>query len=146
MRVYLDMCCFNRQFDEKTDENVMPELRNIIYIQKEIVQGNIELATSFMLHYENYRKKNHRQRDAIDFFLKTYRKIYIGVDFSEKLKILSEEIIAAGIKPKDAYHIASAILADCDYFVTVDKKLLRYSSDKIIITNPINFVEVYGNV
>ena len=54
MRVYLDMCCFNRQFDEKTYENVMPELRNIIYIQKEIVQGNIELATSFMLHYENY--------------------------------------------------------------------------------------------
>lgn len=95
-----------------------------------------------MLHYENYRKKDIRRRDKIDVFLKTYKKIYVGIDCVEDLKILSDKIVSGGIKIKDAYHIASAIFANCDYFITVDKKLTKYFCDKIKIITPGEFVKI----
>ena len=145
MRIYLDICCYNRKFDNSTDKIISREAKSVFKIQTEIVRKNIELVTSFMLHYENYRKKNSRQRDSVDLFIKTYRTAYVGVECAEQLKILADEIIADGIKQKDAYHIACAIFADCDYFLTVDKRLLNFTSDKIKILNPVNFLEVLEN-
>lgn len=45
-----------------------------------------------------------------------------------------------GIKYKDACHVASAILAECSYFLTTDKRLLKYKDEKIKIMNPIDFL------
>ena len=87
-------------------------------------------------------KKNINNRNNNDFLIRNYRTIYIWVDSIEKLKILVDEIILSGIKQKDAYHIASAILSDCDYFITVDKKLLKYKTDKVKIINLVDFVKI----
>ena len=43
---------------------------------------------------------------------------------------------------KDAYLIASAILAECNYFITVDKRLLKYTSEKIRLINPVEFLKI----
>ena len=145
MRIYLDTCCYNRQFDEKFFENDLIESRSVIQIQREIVQKAIELVTSFMLHYENYSKKISEQRDKVDMFIKTYRTIYIGVDSIEELKVFVEKFVASGIKQKDAYHIACAIFAGCDYFLTFDKKLLKFTCEEIKILSPVEFMEVYEN-
>ena len=95
-----------------------------------------------MLHYENCRKKTLKKRDKIDIFIKTHRKIYVGVDSIEELKILAEKIMQSGIKIKDAYHVASAIFTNCDYFITVDKKILKYFCDEIKIVNTMDFVKI----
>ena len=145
MRIYLDMCCYSRVFDEDSAEKISVEAKKVVQIQKEIVQKNLELVTSFMLHYENYRKKDEDQRDKIDFFIKSNRKIYIGIDSIESLKIFVDDFIFRGLKQKDAYHLASAIFAKCDYFLTFDKKLLNFSTDKIKILNPVEFMEVFKN-
>ena len=44
------------------------------------------------------------------------------------------------MKYKDAYHVASAIIAGCDYLISTDKRLLKYKNDKIKLVNPIEFV------
>lgn len=142
MRIYLDMCCYNRQFDEKNSEKIILEADAIMHVRNEIRNKNLELATSFILHYENDKKINQDMKIAIEKFFKTNSKIYIGVDFSEKLSKLVKKIMQTGIKMNDAYHIASAILAECDYFLTVDYRLLKYHNDKIKIVNPIDFVEI----
>ena len=142
MRIYLDNCCYNRQHDESVSDEISKDKTAFIKIKKEIILKNIELATSFMLHYENNQNKNINNRNNNDFLIRNYRTIYIGVDSIEKLKILVDEIILSGIKQKDAYHIASAILSDCDYFITVDKKLLKYKTDKVKIINLVDFVKI----
>ena len=142
MRIYLDNCCYNRQHDESVSNEISKDKSAFIKIKKEIILKNIELATSFMLHYENNQNKNINNRNNNDFLIRNYRTIYIGVDSIEKLKILVDEIILSGIKQKDAYHIASAILSDCDYFITVDKKLLKYKTDKVKIINLVDFVKI----
>ena len=145
MRIYLDMCCYSRLFDEDSAEKFSVDAKKIIQIQREIVQKNFDLVTSFMLHYENYRKKDEDQRDKIDFFIKSNRKIYVGIDSVESLKIFADDFVSQGLKLKDAYHLASAIFANCDYFLTFDKKLLKFTTDRIKILNPVEFMEVYEN-
>lgn len=139
MRIYLDMCCYN------SAEIISNEAKSVVKIQKEIIQKNFELATSFMLHYENYQKKNKNHLERIDFFIKSNRKIYVGIDSLETLKIFADDFVSQGLKLKDAYHLASAIFANCDYFLIFDKKLLKFVTDKIKILNPSDFMEVVEN-
>ena len=145
MRIYLDTCCYNRRFDNDISDDFTTEKRTIYEIQKKIVKNNVELATSFMLHYEILQIKDDDKRDNIEFFIKMNRTIYIGIDYISKLDKKVENIIKSGIKHKDAYHIASAILADCDYFITFDKKILKYNSDEVKIINPVDFLKVWSD-
>jgi len=48
-----------------------------------------------------------------------------------------------GIKIKDATHLACAIFAKCDYFITTDKRVINYKTDKIKVINPIEFVKIW---
>jgi predicted nucleic acid-binding protein len=57
----------------------------------------------------------------------------------------ANQIIQAKIKPLDALHLACAINAKADYFVTVDDGILRYKTDEIRIVDPIMFIKDWGN-
>ena len=142
MRIYLDTCCYNRRFDKNIPDELIKEKLAIYKIQKQIVQKKIHLVTSFMLHYEILQIKNKKQRESIEMFIKNNRKIYIGINFIEILDKKVENIIKSGIKHKDAYHLASAIFTECNYFITFDKKLLKFQSDKIITISPVDFVKL----
>jgi len=52
----------------------------------------------------------------------------------------ANNIKKTGLKTKDSLHIACAIFAECDYFISTDDRLLKYKSDKITVINPINFI------
>jgi predicted nucleic acid-binding protein len=49
----------------------------------------------------------------------------------------------SNVKTLDAYHISSAIEGGCDYFISTDKPLLRYKTVKIIMCDPIQFLDYY---
>ena len=50
------------------------------------------------------------------------------------------QVMETGVKPMDAYHVACAIHAGCDYLVTTDKRLLKYGDESIKLVNPVDFV------
>jgi predicted nucleic acid-binding protein len=45
-----------------------------------------------------------------------------------------------GAKEKDAYHVASAIYAGCDYFISTDYRLLKKQFNGIRMVTPVEFV------
>lgn len=45
-----------------------------------------------------------------------------------------------GIKFKDACHVASAMYAECEYFISTDIRLLKYTTDKIKMVTPVEFI------
>ena len=48
------------------------------------------------------------------------------------------------VKFKDACHVASAMLSDCDYLLTTDKRLLKYKTDELEILPPGGILEYCG--
>lgn len=74
--------------------------------------------------------------------MKSHTSNYVNVSSAEIVAAKAEKIISEGIKQKDAYHLASAILAECDYFLTVDDRLLKYNADEIIMMNPTDFLKI----
>ena len=142
MRIYLDNCCFGRPFDNQNFPRIAEETAAVMFIRERIKSGELKMATSYILHHENLQCPLTLRRRTVERFLKEYSAIYISIAFAESVTAKAEKFISAGIKEKDACHVASAILAECDYFLTVDDRLLKLKSDEITLINPVDFLEV----
>ena len=140
-RIYLDNCCFNRPYDDQTNLLVQLETEAKLYIQQAVLHKTFELVWSYILDYENAVNPYNNRKQAIKKWKKT---AILDIDASETIVNCGREIMLKGVKKKDALHIACAIEGKCDYFLTTDKKLLRMTSDDIIITSPIDFIKLLG--
>jgi predicted nucleic acid-binding protein len=58
----------------------------------------------------------------------------------DPLVAMAHEIENSGQKIFDALHIACAITAQCDYLITVDNGMLKYTDKRIKICDPIEFI------
>ena len=140
-RIYLDNCCFNRPYDDQAYLFIQLETESKLFVQQAILQNDFELVWSYMLDYENAANPYYNRKQAIA----KWRTIAaVDVDASEAVVNCGKGIMLKGIKKKDALHLACAIEAKCDYFLTTDKKLLRTAFDEIIVINPIDFIKIVG--
>jgi predicted nucleic acid-binding protein len=122
MRVYLDICAFNRPFDDQSHIRIRLEAEAKLFIQSRVKEGDVELVWSYILDIENDQNPFKEKRIAID----RWRKFSV-VDVAESRDILGKanQFVLAGVKPKDALHVACAIAGGANYFVTTDDKLLK---------------------
>jgi len=137
MRLYLDNCCFNRPYDDQSQLRIEIETKTKLRIQKLIVEQKVELVISYMLEFENKDNPFTTRKSAIGDFFK-----YAAINIKESPILLSiaNDIVKSGLKPKDSLHIAAAIVAECDYFLTTDDRLLNYQDSRIHIMSPIAFI------
>lgn len=140
MRIYLDMCCFNRPYDDQTQLRISMETQSKLQIQSLIQNGQLSLVTSYMLRYECGCNPFEMRRNTILTFIDKYTTHYIGLHNQEIIESKATEIMATGIKFKDACHVASAIFAGCEYFISTDKRLLKFKSSEIKMVTPIEFI------
>ena len=139
-RLYLDNCCFNRPYDDQTNLNIRLEAEAKIFIQNEILENNFELAWSFMMDYEISANPFH---DRQLVFLKWKNIAIVDIDPTERILIRGREIMQKNINQKDAIHIACATKAECEYFLTTDRKILNKTVPKIILINPLDFIRQF---
>lgn len=140
MRVYLDMCCYNRPYDDQSQIKVSLETQAKLHIQDLIQKKHLELVTSYMLRYECGQNPYEMRRKAIMQFVDTHTTAYVGLGRKDEIVSMATEIMRTGIKFKDACHVASAVYANCEYFISTDKRLLKYKTDQIKLVSPIDFV------
>ena len=140
MRIYLDSCCYNRPYDDQTNITNSLETQAKLTIQECIRLDRYELCTSAALYHEIDASPYVSQSDVIRTFIQNCTSLYVGEEMKDEVESLASEIMETGVKYYDACHVASAILAGCDYFITVDKRLLKYNSDKIRMINPVEFI------
>ena len=97
---------------------------------------------SYILDFENDANPFKERRFAV----KQWQKLAI-TDIDENEQILKNAInlTKLGLKSKDALHVACAMFAECDFFITTDsnilKKLKKYS--KIRAISPIEFIYLF---
>ena len=131
MKIYLDLCVYNRPFDDQSQPRIITETIEFICLLEKALNKEITLMNSFALEEENRRNPFINRRDKIYDLLKGAPE-YIG--YSKRLENRAKEIETFGIMAMDALHIACAEITKADFFVTCDDVLVRKG-----ITNKENF-------
>ena len=134
------MCCYNRPYGDQAQLKVFMETQSKLYIQKLIKEKQFELVASYMLRYECNNNPFEMRRNTILDFIHKNTFAYVGVERKVEIETKASEIMQTGIKFKDACHVASAIYAGCEYFISTDIRLLKYNTKEIKMVSPIEFV------
>lgn len=111
-----------------------------MFIQFLISDKQIDFVWSYILLYENDNNPFEARREAILDFSKHAIDI---ISANQKVLHKASEIKATGLKEKDTLHIACAIYAECDYFISTDDRILKYTDDKIKVIDPIDFIKIW---
>jgi len=122
----LDNCCFNRPYDDQSQPRVRFETQAKLHIQRMVFEREIELVWSYVLKYENSRNPFQAKKRAIARWEKLSS---LFITMSDEIVAIAEIIMTTRVKNADALHVACAIAANCNYFITVDKRLLAYSDN-----------------
>ncbi len=142
LKLYLDNCCYNRPFDDLTNQKNYIESQAIIVILDLYKKDKLDIYKSKILDYEINQMKSITKKSKI---LDVYSSIQSNyIDTTNEIIDRAEELKKYNIKEKDALHIAYAEYGNLDYFITVDKILINATSKvkdlKIKVTNPIEFI------
>lgn len=122
MKVYLDLCVYNRPFDDQGQPRIVVETVEFMFLLEKAINKEMTIINSFVLEYENSKSPLIDRRDKIDDLLKIASEY---VRYSERLENRAEEIEKRGFMAMDALHIACAEAAKSDFFITCDDLLLR---------------------
>jgi hypothetical protein len=108
-------------------------------IQEEIRNGIFKLVWSYILDYENSKNPFRERKEQIAKW-----RMYAVEDISENEELLDIAKMLEGLRIKniDSLHIASAINAGADHFLTTDVGILKKAMlvQWIRVTDPIEFI------
>ena len=142
MKVYLDNCCYNRPYDDQNYLSISLETQAKLLVQLLIKEKHLELASSFILDYENSCNPYMDRKAAIKNFLNDNVSDYVCSEKSAEVITKAEIVMATGVKMKDSCHIVCAEMMKCDYILRTDKGILKYKSDTLKLLNPIEFIDL----
>jgi predicted nucleic acid-binding protein len=138
LKVYLDNCSFNRPYDNQTQLKIALETKAKLFIQDLVASGKVDLVWSYMIEFENGDNPFPYKQMAVA----EWRELSVeNISENEDIITSAEQIKLTGIKVKDSLHLACAMYANCDYIITVDTRMTKYQTDRIIIANPLDFIK-----
>jgi predicted nucleic acid-binding protein len=136
-KIYLDVCSYNRPFDDQSQMKIRLETEAKLHIQSSIKEGEHQLVWSYVIDFENDNNSYEERRASVE----KWRNI-ADEYCPSSANILSsgKDIMKLGVKELDSLHIACAIESGCDYFITTDRRLLNKPITSVKVRNPIDFV------
>jgi hypothetical protein len=130
---------FNRPYDDQAHIKVLLEAEAKLKIQEYIRSGIYGLIWSYILDYENDKNPFPERREQIAKW-KTYACTDMEAD--EDIIERAHSINQFGVKKLDSLHIACAIQAGADYFLTTDRGIINKAEliNDIQVKDPIDFI------
>jgi predicted nucleic acid-binding protein len=148
VKLYLDNCCFNRPYDDQTQEKIHLEGEAVLAIIKKNKEKNGEIFGSPVLDLEISQIINDEKREKVKtFYEQTINsKIEYHENIFRRAKELSEQSL---IRALDRFHLSFAENMSVDILLTTDIKFERACSKlnlNIRVMNPLNYLlEVMEN-
>lgn len=140
MKIYLDNCCYNRPFDDQTQERIHLESETILTILQRGQSGIFKIVGSDVLELEMERMNDVIKKQQVK---NLYQVSNTHIIYTEEIKERAKEIRRQSkIKTFDSLHIASAEAGDVDVMLTTDDKLEKMSEKlnlKVKVMNPLKF-------
>jgi predicted nucleic acid-binding protein len=122
MRIYLDVCCLNRPFDDQSQERIRMETEAVELILQLFERGIHQWISSTAIEEEASLNPDIDQRTRVEAMLKLA---------DERLRVDDSALERArsywpqGIRRFDALHVALAESNGSDLLLTVDDDLIR---------------------
>ena len=139
MRIYLDVCCLGRVFEEDEQPRIQAERAAV----EAILDSAIEIVSSDAVAYEVARDPAEERRDAKTMLDDDIRSETIKL--SDSIKDRATHLASLGFGDLDALHIACAESARCDWLLTTDDRMLKRAkrlseSINVAVENPVAWV------
>ncbi|MBW1731323.1 MAG: PIN domain-containing protein [Deltaproteobacteria bacterium] len=143
MRIYLDVCCLNRPFDDQTQDRIHLEAEAILSIIKFVEKGQWTLLNSDGILYEVSKIPDPERRKKVQIIISRASE---HIRLEKKILARAKRLKNLGIKSLDALHVACAESGKVDIFLTTDDRLLRILhqySDEINVKadNPLAWIK-----
>lgn len=140
MIVYLDNCCYNRPFDDQTQERIHLESEAILAVLKMGQMKRIVIAGSDILELEITRMSDENKKRKV---LDLYKVADIHISYTSQIRKRAEEIASISkIRTFDSLHIAAAEEANADVLLTTDDKFEKMAEKldlRTRVVNPLRF-------
>jgi predicted nucleic acid-binding protein len=122
LKIYLDVCCLNRPFDDWSQERVRLEGDAVLSIMERVRTGLWRLISSEAITVELERMRNLEKKARILelLALATQRQ---SIDTEVDLR--AQQLEGFGFGLFDAFHLACAEAAQADAFLSTDDRLLK---------------------
>lgn len=140
MKIYLDNCCYNRPFDDQTQERVHLESEAILTVLQRGQVGMYQIVGSDILELEIERMQDVVKKQRVKDL---YKVSNMHILYTDEIKERSKEIMKRSkIRTFDSLHIAMAEAAKADVMLTTDDKLEKMAGKlelKVRVMNPLKF-------
>ena len=143
-RIYSDVCCFNRPFDDQRIERVRMEAEAVKGVLLMIRSGAWRGVCSTVVDLELRRMPDARR--LVEIMLMT-TEMQEKVEPDESDRARAAVPLSSGFKALDALHLACAEKARADVFLTPDDALLKVAARtgrqglKVRVANPLQWFE-----
>jgi predicted nucleic acid-binding protein len=117
MRLYIDLSCFNRPFDDQGQERIRLETDAVLDILMRIIGHKDTLLWSWALSFENDKHSKPDRRDEIAVWERQSER---SIGLSSRLEERSRQITQQGIPALDAAHLAAAEAGGAEIMLTCD--------------------------
>jgi len=121
-KVYLDVCCLNRPFNDQTQDRIRFEAEAVLSVMTRVENGELLSVSSTVVQTEINNNPNQELKLRLQELASAASEFIIVED---KQLLRSYELQKIGFHPFDALHIACAETAGADLFLTTDDRLLR---------------------
>ena len=142
-KIYMDVCCWNRPFDDQTQTRVHLEAEAVLAVVSEIERGDCRLLHSEVVDLEIANTPALELRQRLQALIPRPHR-YVRCEQKVLARALElERRRFAGI---DALHLACAESAVADVFLTTDDRLLRLAvryADflRVRVANPLAWMQ-----
>lgn len=147
MRVYMDVCCLNRPYDDQTQDRVHMEAEAVLGILTWCRLGTMKLVGSKVIDYEVSKTSDEDKRKKLSVLCKVISE---KIELDREVRHRAFELEGLGFKAVDALHISCAERGKVDAFLTTDDKLLKKAfkeKEKILVSilNPLKWLMNIGD-
>ena len=123
MRLYLDCCCYNRPFDDLSQNRIHDESEAVLSILRRSQTDGTVVLGSTILQMEIDEIRDAGKRSKVESL---YQSAKAFVNFDDAIQLRAERMQqGAAVHTMDSLHLASAEAGQADVFLTTDDKLLR---------------------
>lgn len=145
VKVYLDMCCLTRPFDDQSQPRIRIETEAVLALLSE--PDRLAFVASPAHALENRHNPVISRAARVRAWLDAVGRADLD---RNQLEPRTEELMAVGFRPFDALHVACAEQSAAEVFVTTDDRLLATARRagkalRVRVTDPVTLVqEVFG--